>query len=450
MSLRAKLASQSALIFGMRIFGAGLGFLGQAAMARFLGSAVLGEYLLFAASLNILAMVMPLGFQTVGTYFAAEYQARGQGGHLLRFVRRAYVHIAITALVLFGFGHFFMDALGAPGAVLGPHWLPATGIGIATALVFLNGALLVGLKRPLAGFFADALLRPMLLLVATGLVVLWGVGPEPLTPVLWLIAAGFVSVAGVHTVFAIVALGKVPRQGDDLNAENENAEARRWWHFAVPWVVTGLAADFYFDIDLLVLSMLLGHSDLAIFGVSARIFSLAAFGISAIYAVALPHMFEDAANSDSAGFAAKVADANFAAAGLASVFFVLMALAGPFALLLFGPEFLVGAGPLAVLALGLVVRAAFGPGALVLSMRNRPYASLPGVGAGLFTLVAANFVLVPWFGLMGAALAALLASMVWSGLLWWLVKRETGVDISIYPRLERARKEGFFKKLPSR
>ena len=46
MDLRRRLLSQSTVIFGARIFGAGLIFLAQAAIARFWGADILGEYLL--------------------------------------------------------------------------------------------------------------------------------------------------------------------------------------------------------------------------------------------------------------------------------------------------------------------------------------------------------------------------------------------------------------------
>lgn len=66
MSLFRRLVSQSAVIFGGRLFGAGLTFLVQAGIARFWGPSLLGEYLILVASTNLIAMVMPLGFQMVG------------------------------------------------------------------------------------------------------------------------------------------------------------------------------------------------------------------------------------------------------------------------------------------------------------------------------------------------------------------------------------------------
>ena len=51
------------------------------------------------------------------------------------------------------------------------------------------------------------------------------------------------------------------------------------------------------------------------------------------------------------------------------------------------------------------------------------------------TLVAANLLMVPPFGLMGAALAALLAQTVWSAALWFTALKTAEIDVSIMPRL---------------
>src|SRR6201999_436591 len=106
-------------------------------------------------------------------------------------------------------------------------------------------------------------------------------------------------------------------------------------------------------------------------------------------------------------------------------------------LLLFGPSFTVGAMPLAVLCLSLVVRSVFGPASLVLSVHNQPAAILPAIALGVATLVGCNFLLVPSFGLMGAALAALASIGLWSAAQWLTVLRIAKVDVSIAARLRR-------------
>ena len=104
MSIATRLASKSAFLFALRIAGAGFIFLVQAAIARVWGAAALGDYLVVIAAANLLAVGMPLGFQTVGTYFTAEYRSRGEGWHLRRFLAHAYGHIVVIGLIVTLFG----------------------------------------------------------------------------------------------------------------------------------------------------------------------------------------------------------------------------------------------------------------------------------------------------------------------------------------------------------
>ena len=430
MSIARRLASQSGLIFLTRLFGAGVVFLAQAGIARFWGAGVLADYLVVIAAVNIVAVVMPLGFETIGTYFAAEYRAHAARGLLAGFMRRAYGHIAITAVLLWFLGPLALPLLGHPGDVLAAHWLPVVIMAVATAVVYCNSALLVGLKRPYAGFFADTLFRPLLIVISLVLAGLALGETARLGWLLWLIALGFALIAAAQFAWVIRAVRTV-----EDTAEARPGEIGRWWRFALPWVLIALCTDFFFDIDLLLLSGLLSREDLAIFGVATRVFSLVAFGVSAVYAVTLPEMFEASARADHDGFHRQVGDANLVATGTALILLAIVVAGAPLLLALFGPEFAQGTGPLAILCLALLVRALFGPAALVLSIHDHPYATLPAIGLGMAVLVGANLLLVPAHGLMGASLAALIAQSVWSAAMWLTARRLAGVDVSIVPRL---------------
>jgi len=426
MSMHRRLASQSSLIFAARLAGAGLVFLVQALIARVWGAELLGEYLIVIAAVNLIAVVMPLGFHTVGTYFAAEYRARGERRQFIVFLTRAYAHVVGALVLLLLVGRPLLDLLGQGDSVLAHHLLPVLLLAFGTALVYVNGALLVGLKRPLAGFFADTIFRPMIVVAAFLATMGFASAAEGFTAMLWTIAIGYVLVALVHFGFVV---SSVPRLDDTAPARS--LEARRWWRFALPWVLISLATDFFFDIDLLLLSHVLSREELAIFGVCTRIFSLMSFGVAAIYAVTLPDMFESQAKADRQAFNRKVGEANIVASGLSIVLFLMVLVVGPVALLLFGPSFSAGAMPLAVLCLALVVRSVMGPASMVLSIHDRPYASLPSVFMGIGTLALCNWLLVPPLGLMGAAYSAIIAITVWSVGLWYIALRTAKLDVSI-------------------
>jgi len=429
MNLLHRLLSQSTVIFAARIFGAGLTFLVQVAIARFLGASVLGDYILVMATVNIIAVVMPLGFEATGTYFAAEYRARGEGHMLRGFMTRAYGHIALCGVLLLALGYPVTGLFGEPGKVLAMHWVPAAILCVATAMVFVSGAMLVGLKRPFAGFFAETLLRPMLAIAGFGLALTTS-GLGQITALLWVLAIGYLAVAIVQFVILLSSTRQIP-----LEASPRRDEWRRWWHFAVPWIALVVAGDFFFDIDLLLLSGHLGREELAIFGVCTRVFSLVSFGVGAVYDVTMPDMFESEALKDRAGFHRKIGDANLVATALAVLLLIGVLVLSPFAFMLFGSAFQAGVVPLVILCVGLVIRSMFGPASVMLSVYNRPYTSLPAVAASMATLFVANYLLVPHLGLLGAALAAIIAMTVWSGALWLTALKVAGVDVSIRARL---------------
>jgi O-antigen/teichoic acid export membrane protein len=431
MAVWRRLASQSAILFAARLFGAGLTFVAQAAIARAFGSTVLGSYLLIMATVNLIAVVMPLGFETIGTYFAAEYRAKGEGWLLRGFMLRAYGHVAAMALLLVCVAAPVADLFGVPGRVFANHWLPASILAFSTALIFVSGAILIGLKRPYAGLLADTIFRPMM--VFAGFLIGLAAGADAhFDYLVWGVAGGITVVALAQFAYLLLTLREVPTE-----APARPGEVRRWWRFAAPWVIITLATEFFFDLDLLVLSNLLSREELAIFGVCTRFFSLVAFGVGVVYSVTMPDMFESEARADRSGFHRKIGEANFVATSLSVLLFFIVAMGAPFALMLFGPSFEAGAAPLAVLCLALVMRSAFGPTSIVLSVHDKPYATLPAIGLGVVVLIGGNVLLVPPFGLMGAALAALLSITLWSAAQWYTVLRIAGVDVSIRARLVR-------------
>lgn len=433
MSFGRRLASQSATIFAVRMVGAGMTFLAQAAIARHFGASVLGEYLVVMATVNIVAVVMPLGFETTGSYFAAEYRAKGEGRLLRGFLARAYGHVVLVALAIALFGYWLAPYAGEAGVALQSNWKSACVLALATGVIYVNSAILVGLKRPYAGYFAEGLFRPLVIIAALAITMIFLPHDTCISGMLKGMSVLYGGLAIGHFALVVQTARRVP-----TSQPARRGEWKRWWRFALPWVLIALASDYFFDIDLLVLSNLLPRDELAVFGVSTRIFSLVAFAVTAVYAVTLPDIFESEAKQDRAAFHRRLGDANLVASGVALVMFAAVAVGGPIALMLFGPRFSAGAVPLAVLCLSLVVRAVMGPATLVLSVHDRPYASLPAIGLGVVTLVAANLLLVPPLGLLGASLAALVAMTVWSGGLWLTVWLQVGIDISLLARLRRA------------
>lgn len=427
----ARLFSLSAIILTIRLTGAAIMVGVQILIVRQLGAAQLGHYVEASAAINLLAAVMPLGFNIIASYFAVDYAARDDGRALRRFMRRAYTHVLLTGAAAFIVIPFSAGYVFAPGSAAAENVPALCVMAAAIAAVYVSGAVLSALRRPLLAFLGDGLVRPLVAALAT-LIAIAATAPEAtIGTLLWIMAAIYGFVAVVYTATALAIAWRIPQQAPP----QQHDESRRWWRYAMPWVLMTLATEFFFDIDALLLAGRLDYETLAVFGVVARIFALAAFGVGAVYTVGLPDVFEAEARGGRVQFVKAVTRTNLAATALVIGLTAGVMLLSPVVLCFFGEDFVRGAGPLAILCLALLARTVFGPAALLLSIHDRPWAPLPAVGLGIVALIAGNTLLVPAMGLEGAALAAAFAITLWSAALWLTARRLTGTDVSVFPVL---------------
>jgi O-antigen/teichoic acid export membrane protein len=114
----------------------------------------------------------------------------------------------------------------------------------------------------------------------------------------------------------------------------------------------------------------------------------------------------------------------------------LVLLVGRPLLALFGPSFVEGYSVLFILSVGLLLRASIGPAETLLIM-----ASQQGITAAIYTVtfalnVALNLLLIPHFGIDGAATATTLALGAETFALYVIVLSRLGINCSILSALK--------------
>jgi O-antigen/teichoic acid export membrane protein len=114
------------------------------------------------------------------------------------------------------------------------------------------------------------------------------------------------------------------------------------------------------------------------------------------------------------------------ATGLVGIWF-----GAPYLLGLFGPAFAAQQWTLVVLALGTAFQAAGGPSAAILQLTGHEGRYVPVVAANVVVRLLGFLILIPWLGVLGAALSATLSLAMATIALNWLCRRRTGVDPSV-------------------
>ena len=101
----------------------------------------------------------------------------------------------------------------------------------------------------------------------------------------------------------------------------------------------------------------------------------------------------------------------------------------PFVVLAYGSDWIPSVAPFAVLTLAAIALGVEGPARNLLIRIGRPVAISAAAITAFVVNVAANLVLIPWIGIMGAAVASVVSYWTAALLMVWLVRRATKIPM---------------------
>ncbi len=117
--------------------------------------------------------------------------------------------------------------------------------------------------------------------------------------------------------------------------------------------------------------------------------------------------------------------------GVTIVGFVFLIFAGKILLSFFDPQFVAAYPILIAIALGTVVDAVSGPNAYLMQMTKFEGAYLKTLVGCYVLVIAAQVILIPRYGSLGAALASACGIVMWNVLAIYILRRKAGLDPSL-------------------
>jgi O-antigen/teichoic acid export membrane protein len=419
---RRTLAAGSASALVVRLAGVGATLAMQVIVARLLGVEGFGVYVYVGHWVGVLAVVASLGFDTSTLRFVASYRAGEAWGSLLAFVRSSLKWVAISSATL---------ALGLLGVVLAlAHRLsePLADAFLAGALLLpaltlllVASAQLRGLKLVTASMLPQWLLRPGL--IALLALLLTAILVEP--PLAWhLVLADAALTAGLTAAL----LGRLHRSLPAVEGAPVGSDQRRLW------TSTSLALLALSGIrllmnrtDVLMLGVLIDATAAGVYSVASQMAVLVGFGLMAVNMIAAPLVAELHSQGRTEDLQRLVTLASRGVLTFALVTAAALIALGPWLLALYGEEFAPAYRPLVLLTCAQVVSGAAGSVAFVLAMTGEErLAAWTTAGGGVLNVVL-NALLIPRFGLIGAAAATATANVVWNLTLVLIVRRRLGL-----------------------
>jgi O-antigen/teichoic acid export membrane protein len=424
-SIAQKIAGAAFLI---RVFSAGLIYLSQILLARWIGSFEFGIYVYVWTLVSVIGDLSDLGFATSAQRFVPEYAKRGAFDLLRGFLSRSRWLAVGSATFIAATGILAVHLLQPylPGYLLLP---------LSTAFAVLPFYGLMQMQDGIArahNWIHVALLPPY---VVRHLVMLTIVSAAYL---LKFPTTAETAVTAVAVALALTVLGQTfvlnRRLAHAVPPGPKAYEVKTWFSVSLPILVV---EGFYLlltNVDIVMLQHFRSPDDVAVYYAAAKTLALITFVHFAVSA-AVGHRFSEYhVTSDHKRLNAILSDSirwTFWASLAASVVILLM---GPLLLSLFGSRFVEGYHLMLILVAGLMARASVGPIERLLNMLGEQRACAAVYAAAFVLNLVLCVVLIPRIGVDGAAYATSTALISESVMLFFVTKRRLGFHVFIWGR----------------
>jgi O-antigen/teichoic acid export membrane protein len=400
---------------------AGLSFLISVALARLLGAEGFGAYSFAYA----LAMVLALPAQSGVSQLVIRETARGVISKEWGRVRGLWIWSNRTVLLL-SMTMGFLLVGGALYLEADPEVLIAAGLIPFVALGSLRGAVLAGLHRVVLGQLPESVVRPLLLLFLIFVTPAF-FGWEGLLPD---------QVMSMHVVAAIVAfaIGAILLfnvRPSEITFARPETNSSAWTRAVLPLSLVAGMQLLINNTDILMLGLLRSDSEVGVYRVVAQCSIFVMFGLQALNTVVAPHfarVFEERDLARLQHLAVTSARVGLLVAipiGAAFLFW-----GGSILSILFGDEYVSGYLALVILMSGRILNAALGQVGLLLQMTGNEKYALFGTIVAASLNILLNILLIPPFGIEGAATATAIALVSSHLLLRHFVVVNIGIESS--------------------
>jgi O-antigen/teichoic acid export membrane protein len=289
----------------------------------------------------------------------------------------------------------------------------------------VQSSLIRAFERIIPALLPQAILHP--LVVLPGAAFLWwqqgGLGSEE-AMLLVLVAA----VAIALTQEAILTR-TVP---DAVASVAPSYRTSDWLRVSLPMLMISGSLIILNRTDVIMVGAMVGSAEAGIYAMSSRIAALIVFGLTAVNTVIAPVISRLYAEDKLQELQVSLMMAAKGILLMVAPVSIGIVVWGQSLLELVGPDFTAGYVPLVVLCVGQSVNALAGSVGILLNMTGHERTSARVYAGAAVLNIVLNLLLVPAFGMTGAAIATALTTITWNVILIRYVRRTLGLRVTIF------------------
>jgi len=392
-----EILSKGAIAFILKIMGAGLAFLFQMAIARYLGASGSGVYFLSLTIITFVATLARLGMDNSVTRFVSAHASEHEWAKVKGVVQYALlitlVHALIISIALF----YSVDWLASTVFDMAELAIPLQLMSLVIAplaLMTLYAKALQGLKRVRDAMLMQSVLTPLLACVAlyylaplygnTGAVSAYGIG------VVITLAFGFWQWQRAKSAWKQIRAAFSAKQLLTSSLPLLGAEVLQQVMQALPLILLGVWGS---------------SVDVGLFGVAQRTASLVSLVLIAANIIVAPKLAELYQQKKMLALGRIARHGALLMTAMAAPALLLFLIVPQWVMSLFGAEFAVGWQLLVIMALGQLINVMTGSVGFLLMMTGNGRSYLNANIVAVLFCVSLACALIPTYGGLGAAAA---------------------------------------------
>jgi O-antigen/teichoic acid export membrane protein len=422
----AEVVRGAAMVMGIRIGGAAIALLSQVLLARWMGVFEYGIFAYVWVWVIILGILAPLGFGTSTLRFIPDYRTNEKWKRLTGILNASWQMVMVFGIAASALG---LAILGIFHNVVAAYYVWPLAIALLCVPAFALTDTLEGTARAFGwvnlAYLPAYILRPIGIILVGGVIYLSFGELTGLAAVSGALLASLLTLAGQKWVLS-------KRIGKTIPDAKPVRHTRYWIVASLPLLLTEGLYLVLLNSDIVLLGMFVNPDDVGVYFAATRIVNLVTFIYFAVAALAVPKFSElhaKGSREELQIFVNNIIQWIFWPTLAAAIVILLF---GKFALGIFGPEFEAGYGLLAILMIGFLARASTGPIEYLLNMTDNQNATATAYAAAAALNIVLNLILVPIYGLHGAAIAtaiSLVGASIW---LFVSVRRRLGITAFVF------------------
>lgn len=422
--LRKKGAFKALMIF---VIGAGIEFGSNVVFARILGKDGYGIYSYAINWLNLMIIPGLLGFGTSTLRFLPQYYSLKQWNLYSGFLKYSKNIVVLASIItsIIGIGCVFL--LGSNLSEVEILTMSIVFVSVPFfSMIMLSRFRFQSIKMQVLSLAPQRIFFPVVLMIFLFLVFL--LIPSAVSP--WLLSIAYLLLS-IFTSFIlnVIFSNKTKRFLDSSGNDFQKSE---WLKVSIPLSFINNLQYLLKQTGVLMLGILIGTDVVGVYNVSLKINQFLLLGLLSINFVVTPQISKLFYSGEKYKLQKLVTRSTRQLFAITIMLALFILIGGKWILSFFGEEFVSSYTALLIMNVGNILNALSGSVGVILSMTGHQNLSFKIILISVILTIVLNYILIPVYGIEGAAISTALALILRNGVMVYYVHKLTGINSTVF------------------